>query len=106
MNRKKRKGSLTVEATISFTVFIGFSFLMLTLVKLVLVMTILNNATAETAKTLASSGYVIAIVNGYQENFEKEMKNVDAVKPENLAESVGSRTVGCGSIRRSWCFGR
>lgn len=81
----RKKGSLSVEAVISMTVFIGVMFLMLTLVKLVLVMTILNNATTEAAKTIASSGYIIGALNEKQADVEKTAQNIE---PTNLADSA------------------
>jgi len=81
----KRKGSLTVEAIISFTVFIGVSFLLLTLVKLVLVMIILNNASVEAAKTIATAAYPISIANEAQSGLEKKISKTE---PANLLESV------------------
>jgi hypothetical protein len=77
---RKNKGSLTVEAVISFTVFLSVMFLLLTMVKLVLVMTILNNAAVETAKTVATSiSYPVAIINGMEESkFEKKLENLEA----------------------------
>lgn len=89
---RKKRGSLTVEAIISFTVFLSVSFLLLTVVKLVLVATILNNAATETAKTLASSSYLIALVNDQQEKYEKK---ADELKPEKLADSL------CFAIKNS-----
>ena len=57
------RGSLTVEAIISVTMFISVMFLLLTMVKLVLMMTILNNATVEAAKVIATGAYPISILN-------------------------------------------
>lgn len=82
---RTRRGSLTVEATISFTIFITVMFLLLTLVKMVLVMIVLNNATTETAKSLAAGGYPIAFLNGIQEDGEELIKNTE---PESVAKSV------------------
>lgn len=81
----RKKGSLSVEAVISMTVFIGVMFLMLTLVKLVLVMTILNNATTEAAKTIASSGYIIGALNEKQAGIEEKAEKIE---PTNLADST------------------
>jgi len=67
-NYKKNRGSLTVEAVISVTVFISVMFMLLTMVKMVLFMTVLNNATVETAKILATSGYPIVLLNDLQED--------------------------------------
>lgn len=83
----RKKGSLSVEAVISMTVFIGVMFLMLTLVKLVLAMTILNNATTEAVKTIASSGYIIGVLNEEQEGIEK---SAEKIEPANLTESVSA----------------
>ena len=91
---EKRKGSLSVEAVISMTVFIGVMFLLLTLVKLVLVMTILNNATTETAKTLATSGYVIGIINEQQADLEAKAENIEPTSLANSAKgTLGSSVI-------------
>lgn len=73
---KKQKGSLTVEAIISFTAFLMASFLMLHLVKLTMISLALNNATAETAKQLATAAYPIAWVNSQQAATEKKMDKI------------------------------
>jgi len=82
----KKKGSLSVEAVISFTVFLGVSFLLLTLVKLVLVMVILNNAAVETAKTIATAGYPIAMLNEVIE--EKGEEQIKKTEPASIEASV------------------
>ena len=89
----RKKGSLSVEAVISMTVFIGVMFLMLTLVKLVLVMTILNNATTEAAKTIASSGYIIGVLNEKQADVEKSVENIDPTNLADSAKGLGESTV-------------
>ena len=60
---KKDKGSLTIEAIISFTVFLMVSFLMLQLVKLTMISLVMNSCTQETAKQLATSSYPLVMVN-------------------------------------------
>lgn len=79
------RGSLTVEAIISVTMFISVMFLLLTMVKLVLMMTILNNATVEAAKVIATGAYPISILNEKQAGLESLS---DAVEPANLAQSL------------------
>lgn len=91
---RAKKGSLTVEAVISATVFISVMFLLLTMVKLVLMMTILNNATVETAKVIATAAYPISILNEQQAGLEK---SVESFQPENLEDSL-SGTVEAGIV--------
>lgn len=67
-----KKGSLTVEAVISFSVFIMAMFFLLTLVKLVLYMTILNNTATETAKTIAVGYYPLTYLDEKQTAIEKK----------------------------------
>lgn len=85
---KKKKGSLTIEAVISFTIYLSMAFLLLTLVKMVLVMTILDNACTETAKTVASSSYVISLLNEQQADIEKKEEIVSS--PKSLMDSMKS----------------
>ena len=84
MKRKKntyQRGSLTVEAIISFTVFLMVSFLMLHLVKLTMLSMALQNATTETAKQIATAAYPIAWVNVAQTSTEEK---VDDLIEENV----------------------
>ena len=85
--KKKRRGSLAVEATISFSVFISFMFLLLNIVKLILFMIILNNAAVETAKTIATVGYPLTFLNQHQDTIEKKE---DYLKNEKLSDMTGS----------------
>ena len=84
----KKRGSLSVEAVISFTVFLSVSFLLLTIVKLVLVMIILNNATTETAKTIATSAYPINILNVKQKELEDKLEEYEKAVPTKLSDSL------------------
>lgn len=84
-NMKRKKGSLTVEAVISMTVFISAMFLLLTMVKLVLFMTILNNATAETAKAIATAAYPLSYLNAAQEGIEAK---AESIRPQNLQSTL------------------
>lgn len=73
---KKEKGSLTVEAVISFTVFLMVTFLMLHLVKLTMISLTLHNATAETAKQIATAAYPITWANALQTKGEAKADEV------------------------------
>lgn len=69
---KKTKGSLTLEAVISFTVFLSFMFMLLMVVKMSMVAITLDSVTAEAAKQIATSAYPIGIFNKMaDENSEK-----------------------------------
>src|SRR5699024_6757367 len=76
-----QRGSLTVEAIISFTVFLMVSFLMLHLVKLTMLSMALQNATTETAKQIATAAYPIAWVNVARTSTEEK---VDDLIEENV----------------------
>lgn len=95
--RKKNKGSLTVEAVISVTVFISVMFLLLTMVKMVLVMTVLNNATVEAAKVIATSGYPIALLNEMQaEKLDAPAKQFESLSLENSLKAGAKNTLITG----------
>ena len=68
MFNRKSKGSLTIEAVISFSIFVSFMFLLLTMVKLSLVKITLNNAVSETAKYIATASYPIGMFNDIAED--------------------------------------
>lgn len=61
--KKKIRGSLTVEAVISFAVFISFMFLLLSMVKISLIKITLDNAVTETAKVIAAYSYPLGMFN-------------------------------------------
>lgn len=71
---KKKRGSLTVEAIISFTIFVSFMFMLLSIVKISLVKITLENAVSETAKYIASASYPIGMFNDIAEDANKTVK--------------------------------
>lgn len=96
-NGKKARGSLSLEAVISATVFISVMFLLLTMVKMVLVMTVLNNAAVETAKVVATSGYPIALLNELQsEKLEEQAEKLSPTSLENSLKTGVSNTFVTG----------
>ncbi len=72
--KNKKKGSLTVEAVISFSIFISFMFLLLTMVKISLTKIALENAVSETAKYIATASYPIGMFNDISEDSNKTVK--------------------------------
>jgi hypothetical protein len=82
--KKKEKGSLTIEAIISFTVFIAVSFLMLHLVKLTMLSLALQNATSETAKQIATASYPMVVVNTLQSQTETKIHKISEETGETL----------------------
>lgn len=107
---KKEKGSLTIEAVISFTVFLAVSFLMLQLVKLTMVSLVLNSCTQETAKQLATSCYPIVIVNSGIDGVNKKLtdgneitSSVSSILESSSADAgllsvMGAGTGSVGSV--------
>lgn len=85
---KKNKGSLTVEAIIAFTTFLSVSFLLLNIVKIAIFSMVLDNATMEATKQIATAAYPIGMFNGAQESFEEKIQE----EPISLAEA-GKGTV-------------
>lgn len=90
----RKRGSMTLEAVISMTVFIGMMLMLMHMVKLVMFMTILNNAATETAKTIAVLGYPISMLNEAQSGLEDKEK---ALSAESLGSSLKS-TVGSTAV--------
>lgn len=95
---KKVKGALAIEATISFTVFIVFLFMLMAVVKMSLVYITINDVTAETVKKIAGMAYPITFINdaiddGFESNqFLKnaaEADNSDS-KKVNMIELAGN----------------
>lgn len=95
---KKFRGSLSLEAVISFTVFICFMFMLLTVVKLALVRITLNTATAETAKQIATASYPLSHLIEWQRTEQKKISNYEnRIKlTEGINSGVDSTLFGSG----------
>lgn len=93
---KKEKGSLAIEATISFTVFLCFMFVLMTIVKLSMVYITLNDVTSETVKKVAGMSYPLSYVNDFvndeaakANNFvDEKKKSITDLANENGVESI------------------
>lgn len=74
MNKKNgKRGSLTIEAVIAFSVFVSFMFMLLSMVKISLVKITLENAVAETAKYIATASYPIGMFNDICDDEDKKL---------------------------------
>ena len=88
---KRQKGSLAIEAVISFTVFICFMFTLLTIVKMSMVKITLNTVVTETVKNIATSAYSLSFLMESQNSAQAE---TDALLDEfKLSESSGDTPV-------------
>lgn len=94
VNGSAEKGSLTIEAIISFTVFLAVSFLMLQLVKLTMISLVMNSCTQETAKQLATSCYPIVEVNEVISDVNGRISGISTSLPDALKDSSGSGPLG------------
>ncbi len=89
---KTKKGSLAIEATISFTVFICFMFILLSMVKLSMVYITINDVTSEAVKKIAGMSYPISYVNDMiDDTVESFSVDITSEKLVNLA-SDGSKS--------------
>lgn len=94
---KKLKGSLSLEAVISFTVFISFMFMLMTIVKFAIIRVALNAAVSETAKQIATQAYPLSYLIEWEDSegkkvelYEKEMKLMDGVENSDVSKNVGA----------------
>lgn len=94
---KKIKGSLSLEAVISFTIFISFMFMLLTIVKFSLVRITLNTAVAETTKQIATAAYPLSYLIEYEnsvnekvDTYESKMKLTDGISNETISSGISS----------------
>lgn len=92
--KSAEKGSLTIEAIISFTVFLAVSFLMLQLVKLTMISLVMNSCTQETAKQLATSCYPIVEVNEVISDVNVKISDISTSVTDALKEQSGSDALG------------
>lgn len=89
---KKYKGSLSLEAVISFTIFISFMFLLLSIVKFSLVRITLNTAASETAKQIATASYPLSYLI---ESENSTNKKIDAYEEKmTLTEGLSNSEIG------------
>ncbi len=87
---KKVKGALAIEATIAFTVFLCFMFILMSIVKLSMVYITLNDVTSETVKKVAGMSYPISYVNNEIDDFaEGVQKRVDNVENGLILSELG-----------------
>lgn len=95
----KKKGSLTVEATLASVVFISIMLLLVSLVKFVLIEYTITYCAHEGAKAIAESGYLVSLVNNIQEDMDD---TYDATQKEE-AKSLGKfATSTATSVAQSW----
>lgn len=89
-NKNKSKASLTIEAVISFTCYLTFMFLLLSIVKLSMITIVMNGAVSETAKQIATAAYPLSYFIGV---LEENDDNVEAfTTPEKFSTSFGKLT--------------
>lgn len=72
---KTLRGSLTVEATLSFTIFLMVFLALLSVVKIGLIEYQLRMATSNASRSVATSSYVLGKVNAWQEEENKKKIN-------------------------------
>lgn len=88
----KKRGALTVEAIIAFSIFVSFMFLLLSMVKVSLVKITLENAVSETAKYIANASYPIGMFNDIaEENNQAVMADVTEFK---FVKDFNSKGIG------------
>lgn len=87
----KRKGSLTVEATLVSVVFISIMLLLLSMVKLVIVEYTLSYCAHESAKSIAEVGYLTSIVNNIQEDLDDTYDATGKEQAKSLGDFVASK---------------
>lgn len=80
---KRSKGSLTIEATIAFSIFIFFMYTLLIFVQFAMVNLTLDNATRETARIIAASSYPISFINEMEDEYYKVA--TEAAKPNRVS---------------------
>ena len=94
MPKGKNKGSLSIEAIISFTIYVSFMMLLLTIVKFSLTTIVLSTAVSETTKQFATAAYPVGLLNGIQEEFDDHATAYQgSVK---LTEGIGNTLVDTG----------
>lgn len=94
---KKIKGSLSLEAVISFTIFISFMFMLLSIVKFSMARITLNTAVSETAKQIATASYPLSYlieyensINSATDKYEGEMKLTEGVSNADLSSNIST----------------
>ncbi|MHB8158268.1 MAG: TadE/TadG family type IV pilus assembly protein [Desulfocucumaceae bacterium] len=81
----KQKGSITLEATVVFPVFLAFMLLLISFIKIGLVYLAVSHAVGETAKQIATHSYPIALIKGGTENLSQKLGIPEAALFESEA---------------------
>lgn len=95
----KKKGSLTVEATLVSVVFISIMLLLLSMVNLVLIEHTITYCAHESAKAIAESGYLVSLVNNIQEDMDDTYDATPREEAKTLGKFVTSTAT---SVTQSW----
>ena len=99
--RRFKRGSITVEACISFPIFLTLFFLFLFFIKLIGLSILLDHGAAQTAKQVAATSYPIGLLANAHEvargeldlDLDKLFGSAEQLLPEHLKESLGSMVV-------------
>ena len=59
----KKNGSVTIEAVLTFPLFLSFFIIILYIIRMAAIQVVLNHAAGETAKQLAALSYPVALIN-------------------------------------------
>lgn len=103
---KKEKGALAIEATISFTIFIVFLFMLLSIVKLSMVYITINDITSETAKRAAGMAYPLSYVNDYfDELVNTGMEHFNFTTVSSKALEIPAKDDRTSSVLQSFGIG-
>lgn len=92
-NYISNKGSITVEATIAFTVFVAAFFLLLTIVKLVMLEYALTYVANESAKSIADVSYVVGILNTWQDEMDDSVDSSANDRMMSFGENLTTKTM-------------
>lgn len=88
--KKKEKGALAIEATIAFTVFITFLFILIAIARLSMVYITINDVTAETVKKIAGMSYPISYINDMYDDLGAQIETNTNI--EKITENANSGT--------------
>lgn len=76
---KKLRGALSLEATIAFTVFICFMFMLMLVVKMAMVVIAMDTVASETAKQIATSAYPLSLFNKMVDDNDETVQSYEKI---------------------------
>lgn len=100
VKKKSCKGSITIEACISFPVFLSVFYLLLFLVRVACINIVMDHAVSETARYFAGSLYPLSFLNEYEDEKMERPGSISSLRDiQPISESHTENILPAGLIK-------